>query len=197
MAEQKRAKRLMLIENALALFGDQGYHATTVPQIVSRSRSSTGSFYFYFRNKEDIFNAALETVGDHLAAVLNHALEDSSDVFSQMRAAIQHTFLFLATNPKHARLLLIESSGLSQRLEVTRQSIFRSHERSVLSALEQVRDRLPPIDLQVAAQFWVGAVHEVARSWLQTDKSQRKPPEQVAANVAAFTLRAVGAPNSV
>ena len=54
MAQRKEAHRTKLLETAIRLFGKHGYHATTVPMIVKASGSSTGSFYFYFRNKEDV-----------------------------------------------------------------------------------------------------------------------------------------------
>ena len=54
MARRKEAHRTKLLETAVQLFGKHGYHATTVPMIVKASGSSTGSFYFYFRNKEDV-----------------------------------------------------------------------------------------------------------------------------------------------
>ena len=45
-----------------------------MPSIVRESGSSTGTLYFYFRNKEDVFAAALEAIGDQIAAALNKAI---------------------------------------------------------------------------------------------------------------------------
>ena len=60
MVKRKEAHRARFLQTAIRLFGKQGYHATTVPRIVRESGSSTGAFYFYFRNKDDIFARALE-----------------------------------------------------------------------------------------------------------------------------------------
>ena len=59
MAERKEARRRSLLTAAISIFGKKGFHAATVPMIVRAAKSSVGSFYFYFRNKEDIFAAAL------------------------------------------------------------------------------------------------------------------------------------------
>src|SRR5438270_9315328 len=60
MAERKQARRRKLPGEGIRMFGKKGYHLTTVPMIVAAARSSIGSFYFYFRNKEDNFRSGVE-----------------------------------------------------------------------------------------------------------------------------------------
>src|SRR5579864_2518107 len=87
MAKRKEAHRAKFLQTAIRLFGSKGYHATTVPDIVREAGSSTGAFYFYFRNKEDVFASVLEFVGEQLAAALNKAIAGASEnAISQMRA---------------------------------------------------------------------------------------------------------------
>jgi len=118
MARRKEAHRTKLLKTAVRLFGKHGYHLTTVPMIVKASGSSTGSFYFYFRNKEDVFAAALERFGESLAEALNAAIAAAGEnLVQQMRAAVERTILFMAENPDEARILLVESSGLGARLQ--------------------------------------------------------------------------------
>src|SRR5215470_6984786 len=157
MAQRKDAHRRKLVATAIELFGRKGYHATTVPNIVSAAESSTGSFYFYFRNKEDVFGAALESLGERIAAALNEAIgKAGSDPLRQMRAAVEGLMLFLAANPDEARILIVESSGLGARLEEVRRKIVTSHARSVENTLVRLAGRLPEIDEAVVARCWVG-----------------------------------------
>src|SRR5882724_7502398 len=79
MAKRKEAHRTRILLAAIHLFGKLGYHATTVPRIVRQSGSSIGAFYFYFRNKEDVFAAALEAIGEQIAAALNKAIAAAGD----------------------------------------------------------------------------------------------------------------------
>ena len=53
MADRKEARRKKLLGVAINIFGRKGYHAATVPMIVRAANTSVGSFYFYYRNKED------------------------------------------------------------------------------------------------------------------------------------------------
>ena len=194
MAQRKEAHRAHLLEVAVRQFGKHGYHASTVPMIVRASGSSTGSFYFYFRNKEDVFASALEAFGARIANALNIAIADAGEnPLRHMRVAVERLVLFMVENPDEARILIVESSGLSTRLQQIRRRIIDSHARSVEMALSQMRDVLAPIDPVLAARCWVGSVYESVFHWLEQPAGERQPAQAVARAVADFNLRAIGA----
>jgi AcrR family transcriptional regulator len=194
MAQRKEARRTKLLKTAIQLFGKNGYHATTVPMIVKASGSSTGSFYFYFRNKEDVFAAALEQFGERIAQALNAAIAAAGEKpVEQMRAAVQQLVLFMAENPDEARILIVESSGLGARLEQIRRGIVDSHARSVEKTLAQLRSTLPPLDPVLVARCWVGSVYESVYHWLEQPIARRQAAQKVASVVAEFSLRGIGA----
>ncbi len=163
--------------------------------IVAAARSSTGSFYFYFRNKEEIYAVALETIGERISSALNVAIAAAGpEVLQQMRAAVAALVCFLAENPEEARILIIESSGLGPRLEAVRRKIVESHTRSVERALAALADKLPVMETHVAGSCWVGAVYESVFRWLQQPPAERLSAERLARTIANFNLRGVGAP---
>lgn len=194
MAQRKQAHRAKLLKTAVSLFGKHGYHATTVPMIVKASGSSTGSFYFYFRNKEDVFAAALEAFGEKISAVVNAAIaEAGEDRVKQMRAAVECSVKLLAENPNEARILIVESSGLGPKLEATRRKIIDSHARSVEQAIAQLCPAHQNSESALLARCWMGSVYESMYHWLEQPLSQRNPPSLIAHAVADFNLRGIGA----
>lgn len=193
MAERKEARKRLFVETAVRLFGERGYAATTVPMIVEDAGASTGSFYFYFKNKEDVFAAALESLGQRISDELNQAISTQGNPVLQMRAAVEHLFLFLAENPTEARILIVESSGLSERLEGVRREILASHARGVESALAALAPILPPMRPAVVARCWVGAAYQAVWWWLEQPPESRPPAKVVADEVADFNLRGIGA----
>jgi AcrR family transcriptional regulator len=195
MALRKEAHRAKLLRTAIRLFGKHGYHATTVPMIVRESGSSTGSFYFYFRNKEDVFAVALETFGKRITGALKAAVAAAGDdPLLQMEAAVQRLVLLMSVNPDEARILIVESSGLSPRLEQIRRNIIDGHAQSVERALVALASVLPPLDATVVARCWVGAVYESVYHWLGQPSNERRPARIFAAAVSDFNLRGIGAP---
>jgi len=194
MIERKAARRRAFLAAATRLFGRRGYHASTVPMIVAEAGASTGNFYFYFRNKEDIFAAALSNLGERITSAIDAAIAKASpNPLAQMKAAVEGFVFFLAQNPEEARILIVESSGLSERLEQVRRSVITGHSRGVENALRLLAPRVPPLEPGIIARCWTGAAYEAVYSWLELPKAKRPPAKTIAEAVVGFNLRGIGA----
>src|SRR5215471_3613313 len=79
MKKRKEVARNRFLAVATRLFGQKGFHETTVPMIVKAAGKSTGSFYLYFRNKEEIFAATLEHLDRRLSDAINQAAAAAGD----------------------------------------------------------------------------------------------------------------------
>lgn len=55
-----------VLDAALQLFLDNGYHGTSIKLIVEASKVSTGSVYHHFKNKEDIIKELYEVSKRHM-----------------------------------------------------------------------------------------------------------------------------------
>lgn len=56
-----------LLDAGIEVFARQGFHATRVDDIVKAARTSHGTFYLYFANKDDLFRALASDVADQMA----------------------------------------------------------------------------------------------------------------------------------
>jgi AcrR family transcriptional regulator len=59
LGRQGRQTVRKLLEAGLAEFDEKGFAAVRVDDIVSRAKTSHGTFYLYFSNKDDLFKALL------------------------------------------------------------------------------------------------------------------------------------------
>ncbi|MEI8000886.1 MAG: helix-turn-helix domain-containing protein [Actinomycetes bacterium] len=66
-----QGKRTMqrLLDAGLAVFAARGYHSTRVDDIVREARTSHGTFYLYFANKEDLLRALAGACVEDLEAL--------------------------------------------------------------------------------------------------------------------------------
>src|SRR5437868_3349214 len=67
-AQGKKTMR-KLLDAGMTVFERRGYHAARVDDIVKVARTSHGTFYLYFANKEDLFRALLADVAEELDAL--------------------------------------------------------------------------------------------------------------------------------
>src|SRR6266568_7793934 len=55
-----------LLDAGMATFEKRGYHAARVDDIVKVAKTSHGTFYLYFANKEDLFRALATDAGTEM-----------------------------------------------------------------------------------------------------------------------------------
>src|SRR5256885_7733567 len=66
--ERKAENRARLLTAAQTVFAEKGLGAATARDIVRETDLATGTFYNYFRDKEDVFQALLEESGERIRA---------------------------------------------------------------------------------------------------------------------------------
>ena len=54
--EKKSNNRVKILNAAWKLFGEKGYDETTVDEIIEATNTSKGTFYHYFKSKEDLLS---------------------------------------------------------------------------------------------------------------------------------------------
>lgn len=81
------ARRAALLLAALDLFVEQGYEATSVPEVARRARVATGTIYLHFRSKDELVNALLAHLRARLTAELEAALDAADGVRAGFDAA--------------------------------------------------------------------------------------------------------------
>ena len=95
MGRKGEATRRELITAARRLFREQGFHATTLDDILCLAEIKRGNLYFHFGSKEDLALAALE---DSLAsefAFLDSHMADESDPLARLGLMIDGVVDFL------------------------------------------------------------------------------------------------------
>ena len=100
--------RLAIEEAAIALFMEQGYHATSMRQIAKRARHPLGGIYNHFSSKEEIFKGII--IDKHpyriiLPAILEAEGEKLEDF---LRHAFHIIIAAMGERPEFVNLMLIE-----------------------------------------------------------------------------------------
>jgi TetR/AcrR family transcriptional regulator, transcriptional repressor for nem operon len=155
----KKDTRSRLVESALYLFWLRGYAATGIAEICSRAEANPGSFYFFFKTKEELLLAVLEFYIQSLMPVV------VEPVLSALSDPIERVFGILDF---YRRNLL--ATGCTYGCPIGRLALeipeeqFRIHKRladnfdgwtaAVAKCLEDARERLPrDTSLDTLAKF--------------------------------------------
>jgi AcrR family transcriptional regulator len=90
---QKRsiAKRARLHAAALALFGENGYEATSIAEIARRAKLAVGTFYQHYRSKRQLLLALMDDLLEKLSR-LNLQPQQSGDIRAALAQLLTRAF---------------------------------------------------------------------------------------------------------
>lgn len=94
--QTKVQNRQAILEAAREVFGEMGYDNATVRDIIRRTGLAAGTFYNYYRSKEEVAAALSDEGARRFAPILKAQRAQASDWESFVRAAIGAYFGFLA-----------------------------------------------------------------------------------------------------
>ncbi len=95
-ARTKANNRLAILDAARLVFGEIGFEAATVRDIIRRTNLSVGAFYNYYRSKEEVFDALADDGARRFRPILHAQSEKATDFESYLRAGVRAYFDFLA-----------------------------------------------------------------------------------------------------
>ncbi|MCS7088422.1 MAG: TetR/AcrR family transcriptional regulator [Thermoflexales bacterium] len=190
---QPRAKetRQRILEAALRVFAAKGYHEARMDDIVAAADASKGAIYFHFPSKERIFLALVDEFAELLESRLERALAEERSGVRRVEAALRVCMELFGRYRQLAKVVLVQAAGLGHVFEQKRLEV---HERFI-AIIKRELDRavaegdIPPIDTEVAALVWMGALNEVVIRWIYSGTPE---PERSLPALRALLLRSIG-----
>lgn len=85
MKEQVKDKKTAIMETALKLFTERGFHGTSTAQISKDAGVATGTLFNYFPTKEDLINSLYFEVKGELSRSMGKGIETESTFQDQLR----------------------------------------------------------------------------------------------------------------
>lgn len=166
--QTKVANRAAILDAALQLFGELGYGAATVRDIVRRTDLATGTFYNYFPDKESVLRALVEDAATEARVLVRAARRSSHDLESFVESGFRAYFEFLASDP-----LLFD---LLRRNAGTIRALY--DEPAIGAGTVELAEDLrvgitagvvPDLDVEYMARAMVGAAFEIAVLMLERE----------------------------
>ena len=162
-------RRRRIAAAALALFATRGYNATSVEEVVAAARVSKSAFYEFFTSKEDCFRELLEQEGGALIHDVLAAAATGHNHHERLRLGITTFVRSCFERSSVARLLIVESVGLSKGVDKVRQELQSRFADAVAEEVRHATEHDPfyaDKDPQVFGRAVVGAVSDAVGYFL-------------------------------
>jgi len=183
--------RNRILKAAIQAFSSKGYHDTRVDEIVTSSKTSKGAVYFHFPSKQDIFLGLVDEFAKILETRLKAAIEGQSGGVNKVNAALIACLETFGKYQKLAKIFLIQAVGLGTLFECKRQEIHARFVQLIKTHLDEALTDgdIPPIDTQIAAYAWMGAINEVVIHWVNYGDPH---PDRSLPALRTILLRSIG-----
>lgn len=184
-------KRRRMMDAMAELAAERGYGATKIADVVSRAGVARKTLYDNFTGKEELFLVAFETTVSEAREAVETACEEAgAGEGSRVEAGLEALLDFLASNPAHARMCMVEALSATPATAAC-------FEEAIHGFVELLRSSLPPARgrPQTLAETLVGGV-----AWILQQRIRNAEAEVVGAllpELSGFVLspyRGVGKP---
>ncbi|MBI4588998.1 MAG: TetR/AcrR family transcriptional regulator [Candidatus Rokubacteria bacterium] len=170
LSVKKIATREKILEAALSVFAQKGYHRAIVDDIVRVSGTSKGAVYHHFPNKEALVLALVDEFASHLAAAAAEAIASRHGALKKVEGALRAALETFARHRQLARILVLEAVSLGPTYEAKRAEVHRLFADLIKGYLDEAvsEGSIPPLNTEVATLAWLGAVNEIVIQWLHS-----------------------------
>lgn len=123
----KEERKQQLLHAAIECFGQKGYHATQISDIIEKAKVARGTFYLYFQGKREIFDYVMtELFGQVQKEIRTIPKEAYTEIPAQIMGNIKRVLTLLMNKPSFAKILISEAVGLDEELD-SRLRTFYNH----------------------------------------------------------------------
>jgi AcrR family transcriptional regulator len=180
--QTKTQNRQLILDAARQVFAELGYGATTVRDIIRATPLASGTFYNYFKSKEEVFQAIRDEVALAIRPRLHEERIKATTVEEFISCTFRTFFEYVADDRVNFRTIRHTADNTRVRMDTP----------EVIAGFAELREDIetaiskglfPPIDADYLMAAIVGVAFEVAERLLM-----REPHDPAAAASFATAL---------
>jgi AcrR family transcriptional regulator len=190
--ERVRERRDRLINAAIAVFIEKGFHKATVRDIGRAADMTQGTIYNYVSSKDDILYLVCDRIVAEYNEQARRALDTSDDPVGRVRSSVRAISQVMYRHRREILLIYQDSHLLdkrSRRVILARvEEFIGMFERIITDAARELGVALPHPHLSANMLTFL-PVMIALRGWsIKNDL----PPEEVVEQISAFIVRGLG-----
>ncbi len=164
----KAANRQAILAAARRVFGELGYDATTVRDIIRGTDLASGTFYNYFKSKEEVFEALQDDSALRFRPLLREQCERAESFEDFVRGTLHAYFHFLSNEKAGGRIMQRPQAQFTHWVDTPEmKAIFLEVRLQIERAVG--RGLAPNIDADYLAAASIGIAREVGERLLHRE----------------------------
>ena len=185
LTQRGRDRRRQLLDYATTRFAENGYHPTSVAEIVQGLGVGKGVFYWYFSSKEELFLEILREAHRSLRRSQQDAISGEPDPIRRIELGIRASMAWFEKN--RSLFNLFQFASTEERFAP---AMRRGQDVAAADTVRHLKDaivegRSRDLDPDVLSHAILGVTGHLARTFIH---ERGQPAEEVADAAVAFCL---------
>lgn len=190
----KTANREAILEAAREVFTKLGYGATTVRDIIRATDLASGTFYNYFKSKEEVFQAIQDENALRVRPRLRAERIRARNVEEFISGSFRTFFDYIATDRQ--TFAVIRRNADTMRVRMDTPEIIAGFDELRADIIKAIEEGIfPPVDADYLMAALVGVAFEVGEHMLTRDPVDTTAAASFATALFMGGLRALPAQN--
>ncbi|ASB88007.1 TetR/AcrR family transcriptional regulator [Bacillus sonorensis] len=176
--KQKRPKYMQIIDAAVIVIAENGYHQAQVSKIAKQAGVADGTIYLYFKNKEDILISLFKVKMGQFIEQMNEEMKTKHSATEKLALFIRKHFELLSGDRHLAIVTQLELRQSHRELRLKINEILKGY----LTILEDIitegieaGEFKSTLDVRLAKQMIFGTVDETVTTWVMNDQKYDLP----------------------
>lgn len=162
--EPEKRKRA-IIEAAIIVFARKGYHNASISDIIDTADIARGTFYLYFKSKQEVFEAILVELFHEIEIAVKRIdiSKGRGQAYQVLKENIDRIFTILVSDANRGRLFLHSAIGIEGELDEKMNEFYAKVltliQRSLSLGMQM--NLIRRIDIQVVSLSILGSLKEI------------------------------------
>ncbi|CAM4176861.1 MULTISPECIES: TetR/AcrR family transcriptional regulator [Bacillus] len=170
--KKNRPKYNQIIDAAVIVIAEKGYHQAQVSKIAKQAGVADGTIYLYFKNKEDILISLFQEKMGEFVETIRQKTAGIESAVSKLFMLVETHFLLLSQNDPLAIVTQLELRQSNQELRLKINEVLKGYLQVMDEILEtgiKQGEFQADLNVRVARQMIFGTVDEVVTNWVMSD----------------------------
>ncbi|WMT30238.1 TetR/AcrR family transcriptional regulator [Bacillus aerius] len=176
--KQKRPKYMQIIDAAVVVIAENGYHQSQVSKIAKQAGVADGTIYLYFKNKEDILISLFKEKMGQFIERMETDIQTKPSAKEKLLLLIREHFRLLSQDHHLALVTQLELRQSNLELRQKINEVLKGYLNmldSILTEGKKTGEFRRNLDVRLARQMVFGTIDETATTWVMNDQKYDLP----------------------
>lgn len=167
-----KPKYNQIIDAAVVVIAENGYHQSQVSKIAKQAGVADGTIYLYFKNKEDILISLFQEKMGNFIEKIQVETEGIGSAVEKLYMLVETHFKLLSENYHLAIVTQLELRQTNKALRAKINDVLKGYLQCIDEIVQlgiRQREFRSDLDIRVTRQMIFGTIDEVATNWVMKE----------------------------